>query len=385
LNFDAPTAVESLYIHWPFCPYRCHFCPFIALAGQDQFMEQYHQTLIQEIVAYASRLTKPDTIQTIFFGGGTPSTYPLPLLLDMFDTLNKVFNFHVLPEITIEVNPGTVTNEHFDVWRQLGINRLSVGVQSLQENTLKSLNRHQSTRDVFHLLETAGPIFKNISVDFIIGLPGITQDMWKDYMSQAVQWPISHMSIYFLTVHENTQLYFGVKKRTVTLPADEETLTLYYWTVDFLKLHGFRQYEVSNFTREGHECLHNQAYWNRKPYKGFGLGAYSFDGKRRFQNEKNLMAYFNAVTQNDKVTIFCEELTPEQEWLEAVMLGLRQAKGVELAYIAQHFTTLQQERLYKIVDLLCETSLLNRKNNVIFLTPAGLAVENEIILKLSAL
>ncbi len=205
-------AVESLYIHWPFCPYKCHFCPFVALAGHDAFMERYHKALSAEIERYAREHKSSQPLQTLFFGGGTPSTYPPHLLLDMFGTLNNVFTFASDAEISLEVNPGTVTQEKIETWKHVGINRLSIGVQSLNDGVLKRLNRHQSLADVISLFEMATPLFDNISVDMILGLPDVSVQEWKDSLLKIVQWPIKHLSLLFLTVHEDTPLYFGVKK-----------------------------------------------------------------------------------------------------------------------------------------------------------------------------
>lgn len=383
-KFDSNSAFESLYIHWPFCPYKCHFCPFVALASHDHYMDQYHSILLKEIQNYVHTLTSKRRIQTIFLGGGTPSTYPVHLLLDTFDTLNNVFDLSATSEISIEVNPGTVTKEKLEAWKQAGINRLSIGVQSLNDSVLKSLNRHQTIEDVKNLLDYASLLFENISIDMILGLPGIAADAWKSMLNKIKDWPIKHISVYFLTVHEDTPLYFGIKKKKVFLPPDEDVVDLYIWTKDFLQQHNFNQYEISNFAQPGFESRHNSAYWNRVPYKGFGLGACSFDGRSRFQNKKNLMDYLQDIEQGRESILFCETLSNEQEWLEIIMLGLRQAKGVSIDQMNENLSGEQRENLKRKIDLLCEEGLLNTSNNRLFLTPLGLAVENEVILTISS-
>ena len=167
-------------------------------------------------------------------GGGTPSTYPNTLLLDMFDTLYKGFVIDKTTEISIEVNPGTVKLEQLTVWKEVGINRLSIGVQSLKDSALKSLNRHQSAADVEWLLGQASALFDNISVDLILGLPDVSVSDWKELLARVVSWPINHVSVYFLTVHENTPLYFKVQRNQVVLPPDDTIIDLYHWTVDLL-------------------------------------------------------------------------------------------------------------------------------------------------------
>lgn len=382
MAFDAST-LHSLYIHWPFCPYKCHFCPFVALAGQDQFMHQYHNALVAEIRAFAQQLKGVAEINTIFLGGGTPSTYPPELLLDMFGILKDVFHIQQGSEITLEVNPGTVTEEKVLIWHKVGINRLSIGVQSLNDKVLQGLNRRQSVQDVHRLFTLVGDRFDSLSIDLILGLPGISNEEWRQIIEQVVSWPITHISVYFLTIHENTPLYFGVAQKKVQLPPDDMMVELYAWTVEQLEENGFYRYETSNFAKAGYESRHNQVYWQRKPYKGFGLGACSFDGKQRLQNEKNLMTYITQSMSGSSVINFSETLTPEQEWLEILMLGLRQVKGMHLSEICKDLSDKQKLFINEQLEHLCGLGYLQRNDDIIRLTQSGLAVENEIIVKLS--
>lgn len=346
-------------------------------------MERYHMALRAEVAAYARCFSRKMPLDTLFLGGGTPSTYPDHLLLDMFGTLKEVFNFSATAEITIEVNPGTVRPEQLQLWKDIGINRLSIGVQSLKDPVLRKLNRLQSAADVYKALELAQPLFENISIDLIVGLPGVSEDDWKELLHTIVTWPIKHVSVYFLTVHENTQLYFGIKTKKVTLPCDDTVVDLYYWTIDFLAKHHFMQYEISNFAHVGYESRHNQAYWNHVPYKAFGLGACSFDGTRRIQNQKNLMKYLEGVEQHTDITTFAEELTPEQHRLERLMLGLRRSRGMQFEALMDGLSDEQQSVLEKRIADCMEKKLLERKGDRVVLTPTGLAVENEIIVTLS--
>lgn len=348
-------------------------------------MGQYHAALKQEIVRFGQALASLDTssLKTVFFGGGTPSTYPPELLLDISAILRSTFNFDPSYEMTIEVNPGTVTDEKLQIWKQIGINRLSIGVQSLDDTVLHSLGRKQSARDVFELLEKAQYLFNNISVDLIMGLPGVSFDAWKQFIKTLVQLPITHISSYFLTVHEDTPLYFGVKTNRVILPADDAVVDVYEWTVEELAKQGFLQYEVSSFARPGFECRHNSAYWQRKSYKGFGMGACSFDGASRFQNTKNLGQYLALNERDESLTIFNETLTPEQIYLEKLLLGLRQTKGIAHEELYTGLLVSQQQKLQSVIADLCAEGYLEDNNNHIRLTGKGLAVEHELIIKLS--
>lgn len=383
MRFNNYAKTGSVYIHWPFCPYRCNFCPFVALASHDSFMPQYHDALKKEIDLFAQNVDKKELLDSVFIGGGTPSTYPDNLMLDMFAKLKGTFDICEATEVTIEVNPGTVCERQLVLWRNLGINRLSIGVQSLNNAVLKKLNRMQSADDVRRLIKQAPHYFDTISVDLILGLPGVSEDEWKVLLSEVVQWPLKHISIYFLTVHESTKLYFDIQREKITVPTDDEQIKLYHWSIDFLKDNGFNRYETSNFARPGYECRHNTMYWERMPYKGFGLGACSFDGQSRFQNSKNLTDYIEALEQGRDCTGFSEQLTPEQIHLEKVMLGLRRSKGLSLKELFSTVTSAKKEILKKKIQWLKKAKCIQEVEGRIVLTHHSFVVQNDIALKLS--
>jgi oxygen-independent coproporphyrinogen-3 oxidase len=383
MHFNPNVNPSSLYIHWPFCPYKCHFCNFVAIAGHEEYMQDYHQALKKEIEQFLNARSTKMAIETIYMGGGTPSTYPLSLLLDTSGTLYKATEFLPGYEWTIEVNPGTVTPEHFRVWRDVGINRISIGVQSLNSAALKQLNRHQSLDDVYAVVDKAHQFVSTVSVDLILGLPGVSVEQWKDALSKIIRWPIKQISMYFLMVHEATPLYFGVKKKSIQLPCDDEVVDLYHWSVNFLAQYGFAQYEISNFAQEGYESKHNKAYWQRKPFKGFGLGAFSFDGTTRTENEKNLLSYIKKVHEAEPLEIMVDILTREQVRLESLMLGLRQPSGVRLSEIVSDLQEREKETFLAALSLLHERQLVRIDQDQFLLTPQGLAVENEILATLS--
>lgn len=336
-------------------------------------MERYHAALVCEIEQFAQAQREHEPISTIHFGGGTPSTYPPALLLDMSGILKKYFVIEASAEIALEINPGTVSDEKVAAWREAGVNRLSIGVQSVNDRVLQSLNRHQTASQVFGLLDKVAPFFDNISIDLILGLPGISDAEWRALIKQVVQWPIKHISVYFLTIHENTPLYFKVQANQVTLPADEEIVALYEETCGFLAQSGFEQYELSNFTKQGYASRHNTAYWNRDPYKGFGIGACSFDGAARFQNEKNIMRYMDLCEKKEPIITFFEILTEKQIWLEILMLGLRRPQGIPRAHIESQ----------SVLNNLISEGYLTYQDNNVRLTQRGLAVENEILAQLT--
>ena len=371
---------KSFYIHWPFCPYRCNFCSFVAMAGHENFMEQYHMALCKELEMFSDSYAADKNLETIYIGGGTPSLYPNILVLDMFGKIRSSFNFEKSSEVTIEVNPGTVQKEQLSLWKELGVNRLSIGVQSLNDNVLKKLNRLQTAKDVFNLLQDAPKFYNNISIDLILGLPGVSKKEWENLLKEVITWPIKHISVYFLTVHEDTPLFFKIKTKQLSELEEDLIVEQYKNTVDFLDKNGFEQYELSNFAKKGFESKHNQVYWDRKPYKGFGLGASSFNGQSRFVNEKNLISYLKKIEQGVDLTSFSEKLTKKQVFLEKLMLGLRQRKGLSIIDLENEL--INKKTFFEKIRLLEEKGLIKKRNDKLYLTLDGLSVENEIILQL---
>jgi len=374
--------LEYIYIHWPFCPYKCHFCDFVAIASHEEFMQQYHELLLQEMKNFSERCTSIKPIRTVYIGGGTPSTWPVDLLAQMFEKLHAQFLITHDAEITLEVNPGTVTEAKLQAWKQAGINRLSIGVQSLNDILLKKLNRHQTTVDVEYVLSTASLYFENLSVDFIVGLPEVSFQDWKDTVLHAMKWPIKHISVYFLTVHEKTPLYFKVQQNQISLPPDDITVDMYEWLVATLQEHGFIRYEISNFAKPGYESKHNAAYWNRASYKGFGLGACSFNGTYRYRNTKNLNKYLQSQGKYQNLVEEIEALTDQQIVMEKIMLGLRQSRGIDTYDIIYKYTPLQKDKFYQGVELLKQKGLLYQDQSILRLTPQGYALENEVAVRL---
>lgn len=383
MSYDNQAYTQSLYIHWPFCPYKCHFCPFVALAGQDVHMENYHKALIAELKRFASTQKNKAPLKTIYIGGGTPSTWPDTLLLDMLGTLRNTFDMQKISEITIEANPGTVRSEQILLWQKIGITRVSVGVQSLNDQVLQNLNRQQNATQVRNLIAQLNNQVHSVSIDIIIGLPGVDEKEWKEFIAEIVTWPIQHISMYFLSVHEGTPLYFRVNRQNLILPPEEPIIDLYYWSVEALKQGGFDQYEVSSFAKKGYESQHNRMYWERKPFKGIGIGAWSFDGMNRIQNEKNIVKYME-LQQKGLDAISCQErISEESARLERIMLGLRQIKGVLISEAVQGLSLEKQELFFRRVEALEEKKIVKRGEDRVALMPTSLALENEVAAHLS--
>jgi len=379
------TSPRHLYIHWPFCSSKCYYCDFVALEQHESFQDAYHATLCKEVITFAKNLPAESSrkIDTIFFGGGTPSLYPIDQLGELFKVLRDNFDLSNCSEISLEANPADINEERLEGWAEVGINRISCGVQVLDDDVLLKLNRRQRIKDVVNAMRMLPKYFKNVSLDLILGLPGVTPITWHDTITRAVNWPISHISIYFLTIHEKTPLYFKVERGELVIPSDDIMIQTYTDTVNFLAQHGFEQYEISNFAKPGHESLHNKSYWDRKPYKGFGIGASSFDGSVRMTNDNNLERYLKCGQNTDCIIPGqSETLTQEQNLLELLMLGLRQKKGLDLQHVLYSLMDFQKNKLLDNLKLLQEASCIEEKDGRIFLTLKGMALENEVLLKL---
>lgn len=376
--------MKHLYIHWPFCESKCHFCDFVSFQNHDEFVNSYHQALCKEITRFCKdHDCNREPVQTLFLGGGTPSLYPKPLLQELFDLLHKNFDMTNMQEATIEVNPKGVTKEDLACWKRLGINRVSIGVQILADNILKDLHRKQTCKDVFDLIKIVPDYFDNVSVDLMLGLPGTDRDIWENTLKTVMSWPIQHVSIYLLMVYNKTPLFFKCKNSNMKVLHDSDVIDMYEWTVSCLQDCGFDQYEISNFAKKGFESKHNKAYWDRVAYKGFGLGASSFDGKARFVNENNLFYYIKHCNEQHGVPEgFREVLSPEQEFLEVLMLGLRQKKGVDLHDMLYFLKGEQKTDFLHGIKNLEQKSLIQNRGGRIYLTLKGMLLENEVILSL---
>lgn len=375
--------VEHIYIHWPFCSKKCYYCDFVALEQHESFQDAYHDALLNEITAFTSNHPGPHPLRTIYMGGGTPSLYSLDKLTQTYQHLAQQFNCSGLIESVIEANPADITEEKLDGWRECGINRISIGVQALNDDILLKLNRRQRISDVMQAMQCVPKYFNNISIDLILGLPGITPEAWTQTLHRVVTWPITHLSIYFLMVHEKTPLYFKVKEGEMILPRDETFITMYEEMVALLAQHGFEQYEISNFARKGYESAHNMAYWQRKPYRGFGLGAASFNGETRFTNDNNLSRYLEAYRSS--ATESChtiDQLDPQSAFVEKLMLGLRQRSGIHLHDVLYLLQPAQRTEFLSQLDKLKNAHLIEQNGLVITLTQRGMALENEVVLQL---
>jgi len=325
---------KGLYIHIPFCNQKCPYCDFFSITTRPVDFETYFNALLGEIEIYADLYRF--SLKTVYFGGGTPSVVPPEVYEKFFHRLGKVLDLSTLEEVTIEVNPESYTFEDFKALKDIGFNRISVGVQSFLDKNLKLLGRKHSVADSLRSLEEAhGAGFDNISVDLIWGLPGQNVSDLKKEFEILKQTPAVHLSAYLLTLYEETPFYLFHRRGRLKLPSQEEIERLYQTLLEETEGLGFERYEISNFSKgEEFKSKHNLLYWKMEPFLGVGAGAWSFDGKRRWSNVKNLTLYLQKVLR-DRIPPREEliELTPDEWRKEAIILGLRTTEGIPYGWI----------------------------------------------------
>lgn len=322
----------GIYIHIPFCKTKCFYCDFYSVAGRDEVIPRFIKALLKEIESY--ELNKNWIFDTLFIGGGTPSLMQPGQIESILKVLQSKFDITQIKEITMEANPGeTPLNKLMD-FKSLGINRLSIGTQSLNRRLLKFLTRLHSPEDVFITVKaarTAG--FDNINCDLIFNIPGQSLNTWKKDLKSIIALEIEHLSCYSLTVEENTILFQNVKQGKIIMPGEDQSADLYKWTQDKLQKTGYDQYEISNWSRPQRECAHNLHYWEIEPYLAFGPSAHGFDGQKRWFNYRNLDIYLKAVENNRSPIEQENKITSLELTNEIIGFGLRTKAGINLAKI----------------------------------------------------
>jgi len=369
---------SALYIHIPFCDHKCIYCDFYSIITSDNV--QSFLTALKKEIEYFSKLYSKDRIFTsIFFGGGTPSLMEPEYLNEILNHLKKYFTVDEKVEITMETNPGTVDKAKLKQFKETGINRISIGIQSFDEEELKFLTRIHDKQTAIQTVNNAADIgFENISVDLIFNLPNQTKEKWINNLETAIQLPIKHISTYSLILERGTILNKMVLDKKVTMQDDDYDADLYETTIDFLISKEFYQYEVSNFTKPGYECVHNNAYWRYRDYLSFGTSSHSFMDGKRWWNYSSLKKYISEVEINNHAIKNSEVISKDQMHDEYVMLALR-SSGLDLDDYRKRFSDDWVKKNYSYFKLLENEQHLSIENNWIKLTSKGYALCDEIL------
>ena len=364
----------ELYLHIPFCVRKCAYCDFLSGPSDDKTIEKYVEILIKEIKAN-DELAKEYVVTTIFLGGGTPSILSGEQMTRIFTALHETFDIVQDAEITTEANPGTVSEEKLSAYRKVGINRISFGLQSANNEDLKLLGRihtYEEFLESFQMARTCG--FDNINVDLISAIPKQNVDGWLTSLKKIVALNPEHISAYSLIIEEGTpfaKLYGEGTEGEKELPSEEEEREIYKQTEILLKEAGYERYEISNYAKPGAECRHNLGYWERKEYLGLGLGASSLIKNERFHNIEDLESYMEHGWELNEIRQDKEVLDETAQLEEYVFLGMRKMNGILMKDVLL-------ERYGDNIDRMEEQGLLEIKDGKMKLTRAGIDVSNYV-------
>ena len=366
----------GIYVHIPFCASKCAYCNFYSLAGADKLIPAFHSAVMRHIKEYSPQLDGY-LIDTVYFGGGTPSYYGASRLIAIFNTLKKCGHVLLDAEVTAEVNPGSITREELVKLRRAGFNRLSIGVQCSDDKALKSLGRAHTFSDAEEtVLDARQAGFDNISVDVIYGLPSQDKDSWAETIARATALKAEHISCYGLKIEEGTQLY--IFKDSPFLPDDDVQADMYLYAVETLARFGYRQYEISNFARRGFESKHNIKYWLGDDYIGFGPGAHSYIDRCRYSFIEDVEKYIERVNLGQVVVEYREEMSDFENAGEYLMLRLRTMYGIS----EEEYYNIYRLKMDYILELLMkyETNgwAMNKDGRWRF-TPKGFVLSNTLI------
>lgn len=358
----------GVYIHIPFCKRKCNYCDFISYTNKSDKIEKYIKCLEQEINKFDFSKYK---VSTIYIGGGTPSFIESKYIKQIMNALYNKININKKEdiEITIEINPGTVNERKLQDYKEVGINRLSIGLQASQDRLLKQLGRIHSFQEFIETYDLSKKLgFENINVDLMLGLPNQTIEDLKESLNKIISLNPNHISIYSLILEEGTKLFSEVENNELKLPDEEIERNMYWYVKNILELNEYNHYEISNFSKKGKESKHNLNCWNQEEYIGFGVAAHSYLNNTRFSNTKNLEEYIDNINNNN----FEKNITIEEEQEiadsknEFMMLGFRKIEGVDISKFKEKYIDnpifLYREKLDKLVkEGLIEIDLNNIK------------------------
>ncbi len=371
----------GIYIHIPFCKKKCFYCDFVSYENKENLIQEYIDAVCLEILQNAEILSEYN-ISTIYFGGGTPSLIKAEYIEKILNTLKLfVTDEKEIKEITIEINPNSASLDKLEKYYNLGINRLSIGLQSTHDKILRNIGRLHTFNDFKEVLKNANAVgFKNISVDLIYPLPGLNLSGFKETLNSVIklkdEFNIKHISVYNLEVHENTRLDFLLKEGFVSLCNEDEEYKMREELNKRLQDNGFVKYEISNYAYPGFESKHNLCYWNQEKYIGFGVNASSFFNLKRYRKTSNIDKYIDGIKNNKNIVVETEELDKLSLMKEYIILKLRLSKGVDISEFKQKFGTDIFDIFNTEFNSLKKDNLVNITSKNISLTSRGEEVAN---------
>ena len=375
----------GIYIHIPFCKQKCYYCDFVSFSNKEGYIEKYVETVKREIDSYD---LSNYNITTIYIGGGTPSRIPSEKIQEILEKIKQKILENQTKwediEITIELNPGTVDEEKIKKYKEIGINRLSIGLQSTNNKLLKEIGRIHTFEDfksTYNLVKKVG--FENINVDLMIGLPNQTISDVKESLNEIIKLNPTHVSVYSLIVEENTKMEQLINSKELQLPDEELERQMYWYVKNTLELNGYNHYEISNFAKKGKESKHNLNCWEQKEYIGLGLAAYSYLNGVRYGNTSNIEEYINvqdflnsSELEESGIRIVDEVQSLEDKRKEYMLLGLRKIDGVSIQKFKEKFVENPIFLFRKELEKLVNEKLITIDGDCIRLTNKGLDLAN---------
>ena len=377
----------GIYVHIPFCKQKCKYCDFKSYTGKEALVQEYIKWVKHELeevgdgnkLDYEAGLDDLVVVDTIYIGGGTPSFIDSKYIVEIIDTIRKHYTIVNNPEITIEINPGTITEKKLNDYFNCGINRISIGLQSNHEKLLKELGRIHSYKEFEDAYLTARKVgFKNINVDLMIGLPNQTLDDVNETIDEIEKYNPEHISVYSLIVEDETPLCKDIEKGILTLPSDEDERKMYWTVKNRLQENGYIHYEISNFAKPGFESKHNMDCWSQKEYIGFGVAAHSYTNGVRFSNVDQIEEYIKnfEIEKEEDNLIFHEKQNKNSMMKEYMMLGLRKIEGVQIQAFKSKFGENPIFLYRKELEKLANEELIEVDGDYIKLTNKGIDLAN---------
>jgi len=371
----------ALYIHIPFCIKKCFYCDFCSFDTMNNKIEDYFSALISEM-EMQKEILNDYVVKTIFIGGGTPSMVSISEMDRLFRSLYKEFNISNEAEISLESNPGTLTEEKIRFYLDIGINRLSIGLQAWQNHLLKKMGRIHSQSDFIKNYTCARELgFNNINIDLMFGLPDQSFKDWEKTLKEVAALSPEHISAYSLKIEKDTRFFSLLESRKLILPNDEEDRKMYHHTISFLRENNYKHYEISNFAKGKNQCRHNMVYWNNEEYLGVGLGAHSYFNKSRYSNIEDVDQYIAMLHRKSLPCAFKLSTALKDEIEETMFLGLRKTEGIYTKDFTHRFGISPFKIYLKQLQDLEKKGLICMKEGNICLTLKGYDLSNQVLIE----
>ena len=371
----------GVYIHIPFCKQKCFYCDFPSFAGRERFIDNYLSALGRELELAAEKYGEQGRLKpaTVYVGGGTPSLLALNQMEGLFAAIDKHINLDFVDEFTIEANPGTLTVDKLRLMKATGVNRLSIGVQSLDDDCLKSIGRIHTAREAVESVRLAQEKgFDNISIDLMYGLPGQTMETLKASVEKALTLDIQHISIYGLQLEEGTVFSRQQEMGKLQLPDDEQVEMMYDYITEVLPLNDYTRYEISNYALPGFESKHNCLYWQDVSYLGFGAGAHSYWQGSRYENPADIEQYISRISGGEILGYMEEQVGEKEHMEEFCFLGLRMTSGIKKGKFKEVFNKDIHEVFGETIKEMKSKDLLEETNTSLRLTKLGMKYGNVV-------